>query len=436
MLGPGRTVIAFLSLFLGLVHGSLTVELSAGPQVARVELLVDGQKAAELGPPWIATIDLGPEIVPRELVAVALGRDGKRLGEARQWLNRARPQAEAGFVLERDRSGRVTHARLNWRCLSSPEPLEVSAFLDGRPLPAADPARIPIPPHAAEVSHLLLADLVFPGGIAATAVASFGGRQRDETERELTAFPIRVAGKAEPPKPDRLAGWFEASGRPVSVAAVERGPAEVLFVLAGRTRPDFERLRTEDSWPWPWPRPRPLDLPADSRYRFVSTSPEVQEQARGTSRLFRSTEEYVVGKAAFLRVASLAFLPESLEPPGIAESVAVSGLAATALERRRATVLVLGEGAADEGPVDAARARRYLARIRVPLHVWRLSAADVPAAGDWPEAVDASTIDGLGRAFEALRADLSSQRIVWLEGRFPPSAVSLTGKAAGVAEAR
>jgi hypothetical protein len=429
-------VIAFLSLFLGLVHGSLTVELSAGPEVARVELVLDGQKAAEVGPPWTATLDLGPEIVPRELVAVAFSREGKRLGEARQWLNRARPQAEAGFVLERDRSGRVTHARLHWRCLSSPEPLSVSVSFDGSALAVKDHSRIPIPPHAAEVSHLLLADLTFAGGIAATAVTSFGGRQRDEAERELTAFPVRVTGKAEPPNADRLTGWFEAAGQAVPVAAVEKGPGEVLFVLAGRARQDFDRLRTEDSWPWPWPRPRPLDLPSGTRYRFVSTSPNVLDRPQWTFRLFSSTEEFVASSTAFLRVASRAFLPESLAPPCVAESVAVSALAATALERRRAAVLVLGEGADDEGSLDAARVRRYLARIRVPLHVWRLSGGQVPAAGDWPEASDASTIDGMGRAFEALRSDLSTQRIVWLEGRLPPSAVSLTGKAKGLVEAR
>ena len=77
-------MITFLTILLGLVHGPVSVALSAGPEVARVELLVDGAKAAELRPPWEARLDLGSEIAPHELVAVAFGKDGKKLGEARQ----------------------------------------------------------------------------------------------------------------------------------------------------------------------------------------------------------------------------------------------------------------------------------------------------------------------------------------------------------------
>ena len=40
-------MIAFLTLLLGLVHGPVDVALSAAPEVARIELFVDG---AKLGP--------------------------------------------------------------------------------------------------------------------------------------------------------------------------------------------------------------------------------------------------------------------------------------------------------------------------------------------------------------------------------------------------
>ena len=96
----------------------------------------------------------------------------------------------------------------------------------------------------------------------------------------------------------------------------------------------------------------------------------------------------------------------------------------------------LGEGARDEGRYDADRVRRYLSRLRVPLHVWKTASGEVPAAADWPAAVDASTIGSMGRAFDALRKDLASQRIIWFEGRHAPSTISLTAKAKDVAEAR
>lgn len=436
MLDGRVAVITFLTILLGLVHGPVSVTLSAGPEVARVELLVDGAKAAELRPPWEARLDLGSEIAPHELVAVAYASDGRRLGETRQWINRARPQAEASFALERNRDGRAVAARLVWKCISAPEPKSVAVTLDGYPIAAKDLSRIEVPPHAASVSHVLTADLVFPGGITATAVAGFGGQRRDEAERELTPFPVRVPPKAELPKPFRLAGWFESGGTSLDVVAVESGPAEVHFVVAGAARSDLERLWRADMWPWPWPRSKPLDLPKEARYRFVATAPTVASDAGGITRLFSTSEEYTPVDGPFLRNGPSSLLREPASAPCIAESVAVSALETTVRERRRAIVLLLGEGARDEGRFEAARVRRYLSRLRVPLHVWKVSAGEIPAAADWPAAVEASTIDAMGLAFDALRKDLASQRIVWLEGRHAPSTISLTSKATGVAEAR
>lgn len=430
-------MIAFLTLLLGLVHGPVDVSLSASPEVARIELFVDGAKIAEVGPPWRARIDLGAELAPHELVAVALGRRGERLGEARQWINRARPQAEASFVLERDRDGRVVAARLVWRCLQRPRPSRVSVSFDGVPVVAEDLSRIPVPSHALSVSHVLLADLDFGAGIAAAAVASFGGRQRDESDRRMTAFPVRVSREDGLPKAGQLDGWFEAAGAPLAVAAVEEGPAEVLFVLAGNARGDLDRLWKKDVWPWPWPRSHPLSLPRKTRCDFVETRPAIVGDESGSSRLFPTFGVLPGDTGNFLRTAhDLPPPDEAKTRPSIAESVAVSALAATARERRRAVVLLLGESARDEGRIDAAHVRRYLARIRVPLHVWRISVGESPALADWPSAVDASTVEAMGLAFEALRADLASQRIVWLEGRHDPASLSLTGKAAGVAVAR
>ena len=117
-------MIAFITLFLGIATGVHTVELSASSAVARVELHVDGMKAADFGPPFAATIDLGPEIAPRELVAVAFDATGRRLGEARQQVNRATSDAEAGFALdERAFAAHLTLARRIREPLA-PEPME------------------------------------------------------------------------------------------------------------------------------------------------------------------------------------------------------------------------------------------------------------------------------------------------------------------------
>jgi hypothetical protein len=168
----------------------------------------------------------------------------------------------------------------------------------------------------------------------------------------------------------------------------------------------------------------------------MHTNPQVIVESRNITRVFPVSAMYTPEDGSFLRLARTAILNELPTPPQISDSVATSGLAATRRERRRAVVLLLGTEASDAGDLGAARARRYLARLRVPLHVWRLSPAESSVAGDWAGAVDASTIDGLAGAFEVLRDDLSTQRIVWVEGRLLPFAVEVTPKAAGILAAR
>lgn len=429
-------MIAFLTFFLGIVTGPHRVELSAGPGVVRIELYVDGNKAKDLASPWTTTLDLGNEIAPQELVAVAYDRDGKRTGEARQWINRATSEAEAGFALERDRSGRVVAARLVWHCPSAPNPTSVVVALDGQPIEAKDPGRIPIPPRFSGSSHVLTADLTFAGGITATAVTGFGGTRLGDTDRQLTAVPVRLPAGAQLPATEEMAGWFESGGKPLDVVAVEEGPPEVVFVLAGRVRKEFERLIPEDNWPWPWKRPQPLALSRDSRFRFMLTTPHVSDGSRVVTFAFPVSEECTPEKGRFLRLGRDTFLDDLPTSSRIADAVATSALTATRRERRRAVVLLLAADAADEGHLDAPRVCRYLERLRVPLFVWRVSLATPPAAPAWPGVVDASTVEKLGVAFQVLRDDLESQRIVWLAGRYVPAAVVVTPKAAGAVVAR
>lgn len=430
-------MIAFVTLFLGLVHGTIPLRLAAADRVAVVEVYLDDERVADVyGPPFEVVLDLGSEIVPRELVAVARAGDGQRLGEARQWINRPRPGAEASFLLERDRSGRTTSAQLLWRRISGAPLAAARVFFDGLPIDAPDLEHIVIPRHASEIAHFLLAEVDFVDGGSATAVASFGGVNRGKAERELTGLPVRVVGKAPAPPPGRLAGWLEAGGRPLAVAAVEEGPAEVGFVLAGNAQEDFARLDTDGRWPWPWPCPKPLELPPETRFRFTFTRPRTVTEAGEVVRLFPAAGEFTPKDGRLLYVGARAAFEPAPEAPAIAEAVAVSAVATAGRERRRAVVLVLGEGATEMGRLDAARVRRYLARLRVPLFVWRISDKDVPAAQDWPDVVDASTVPRLREAFHALRTELASQRIVWVEGRIEPSRVSLTSRATAFAEAR
>jgi hypothetical protein len=115
-------------------------------------------------------------------------------------------------------------------------------------------------------------------------------------------------------------------------------------------------------------------------------------------------------------------------PPRYADAVAVAGLQAAAGNRRRAVVYAVGAGA-DASLYEPAVVRRYLDTMRVPLHVWSLVGADHAAVTPWQDAVEVSDLSGLRRAVAALRRDLDTQKIVWIEGSWTPAEVRLTAAA-------
>jgi len=437
-------VIAFVTLFLGLFYGPAEIELSAAPGVARIELYVDGDLVSELTGPWVAKLDLGPEIVPRELVAVAKDAEGRRVGEVRQWINRPRPGAEASFVVEKGSSGTGRTARLHWHSVTGSRPKSIRVSFDGRPLDVPDPSRIPLPEHSAGTTYILVADVELEDGLAATAVASLGGEKLDEALEELTAVAIRIGRGARLPKDGRLEGWFRAGERPLRVAAVEEGPSEVVFVVAGEALDDLRRLMPESSRSQVAVAAADrIDLPRGTRYRLQGAIPKTVDSPTEVVHLFAASEDFTPSDGTFFRVVGRLAFTKRTEEPRVAEAVAVAGLSAAARGRRRAVVLLLGSGAVEEGLVEAPQTRRFLSRLGVPLHVWDVSrpsagtAPDLPppdvapadARPHWPEAASIADLSSLLSAFRGVEKELSSQRIVWLHGRLNPARVELTAAA-------
>jgi hypothetical protein len=142
--------------------------------------------------------------------------------------------------------------------------------------------------------------------------------------------------------------------------------------------------------------------------------------------------------------AGLAWLLTRVEHPEqrprevhLADAAAVAGLEATASGSRRAVVLVLGDETADASRHSPASIRRYLQAIRVPFSVWSLKSPRLqPLAKSWGEVEDVSSVERLEKAIERLKADLASQRVVWIQGRFLPQEIALAEKAEGIELAR
>ena len=230
--------VAFLSLFLGLTSGDQQVPLAVQGRVAEVQLLLDGEEVARLDtPPWIAPIDLGPQLVPHELVARALDPQGGEVARARQWINMPRPPAEAGILLERDEKGRAVAARVTWENVMGEEPQQVTVSFDGRPIAMDVLQRVRIPAHSADVVHVVTVELDFASGLQSRDDVAFGGGAGGEAQSELTAVPIRMTKKRKL-APASFQGVLRAGEKPLRVATAEEGSASLWIVRdESATRP-------------------------------------------------------------------------------------------------------------------------------------------------------------------------------------------------------
>jgi hypothetical protein len=441
------TSIAFTSLFLGLVLGTHPVGVAVEGPAAQVAFEVDGRPAGIAGKqPWSADLDLGKDLAPHELVARAFDSTGREVARAEQWLNVPRPPSEASLLLETNAEGRAVAARLTWQSLLGTPPRSIELTFDGRPLDARDPARIALPEYDPDSTHLLSAQVEFSPAVVSRAGIVLGGRSRTDVSSELTGVPVRVApGNALPPA-DSLEGWFRKGSAPVRAVAVERGPAFVLVVRdtdhsealsklgsGGHTvfergmrgslpvyDPDYGRFQTRfddaDRVRFLWPR--------------ASRAPGTQTPTE----LFDTSRDFP-GSFAGLHWL-LTHVSHPLQKVGdqrFADAVAIAGLHAYAGYTRRAVVLVLGRHSEDTSRYAPALVRAYLAKIHVPLYVWSLDSRSVDRiSAAWGHVDDTSTFAKLKTAFTAMRKDLDSQQMVWLEGRHLPQDIVLSERASGV----
>lgn len=443
-------VVGFASLFLGLVLGVHPIVLTVSSEVAAVELLLDGSPEALLAaPPWRTEIDFGPELVPHELVAVARDAEGNELGRAGQWINLARPPAEATVILEGGEAGRGVVARVGWESLAGAEPVAVRASFDGVPLTVSNPRVIPLPAFDPQQLHFLRAEFEFTANVSATAEVVFGGVYHQETRSDLTAVPVALDDGAALPEPADLQGWFESRGAPLSPVAVEEGPAEVVVVMdraaqaallrahggsygrlgRGGSRGGSRTVETGDAAE----RRLEMRLAEEQILRFLWPFSRAREGGHARYEMFPRSEDHPPSHGGVLFLLTAAHLPPyRAEDQRLADAVAVAGLSASARNRRRAVVLVLSDRPRDASSLDPTVVRRFLARLGVPLFVWSVGVPPEEVAAAWGEVARIDGRRGIEQVVEHLRRTLDRQRIVWLEGSHLPQAVTVTARARGV----
>ena len=455
--------IAFLTLFLGLIHGPAAVEISAGPEIAAVELLLDGRSVARLAePPWSAEVDLGADLLPHRLTARGLDARGGEAGRAEQWINLPRPAAEVQIVFEKAAPGKPRVARLAWQSVTNDRPTAIALTLDGVPLKldAENRATIPARPSAGS-TRVLSAALRFANGVEARRDVALGAEYGDEVATELTALPVRLRRGSRLPPPAQLQGWFTADGKPLRVSAVDAGPPRLMVVrepgAANRvvgwsaipqhryTLKRGSRLRYLGTTPRAFAdaaaaasaadSPGDLDgSPANLSASSGSSASAASSAASSvTFELFQGSQELDAGEYGLTWLLSRVVQDESGGRARTADAVAVAGLQAAGGSGPRAVLLFLAGGNAQDASRYAGPAvRRYLAALHVPLFVWSARPASEATKAAWGGVEDVSTPPGLDRAFQRLTEELEAQRIVHLEGRHLPQSIAVSPGALGV----
>jgi hypothetical protein len=207
-------VIAFQTLFLGLLFGATRVSVMVAPQVHTVQFVLDGEPAGTVaGAPWWRFVGLGPEPHPHLLEAVARDASDHEVGRARQWLNRPGPNTQVGILLDRGRDPRqAMTARVSWEDVKFGEPSRITATLDGTRLPVRHESAFSLPPVDPAQTHVLSVELEFPEHRRARADVAFGGDLAGEAETELTAVPVALAPGRALPSVAELQGCSPGTG--------------------------------------------------------------------------------------------------------------------------------------------------------------------------------------------------------------------------------
>ncbi|MCZ6726756.1 MAG: hypothetical protein O7A98_05310 [Acidobacteria bacterium] len=414
-----KGVVAFATLFLGLTVGPHRVELLVGRDVAAVEIRLDGRTIARLeGAPWEGDCDLGVELEPRSLEAIAYAADGTELGRTSQWLNIPRPPAQAEILFDTDpATGRVV-ARLRSTSITSESPEQVTVFFDGVELPADDPQRIALPAHDPQQLHYLRVDLEFAKGLVSTVERTFGGSFVDEVAAELTAVPLQLAPDANELSPGAI-GWLHARGEQLAVVDVVTGPADIILIRDQSAQPDIDLMVKRRFGDY-----RVVaSLKRGYSLQFLRPVAEISQRADTHLRLFRPSPLLTPHDGGVFWLLTAIRAPKV--PPRmqrLSDAVAVAALAASSAGHRRAVVLLLGPDPADFSQFTPDGVRHYLETMRVPLVVWSTTGArDTP----WGVAADASSMHKLERQTRRLVKSLERQRIAWVRGVYLPPEITL-----------
>jgi len=434
-------MVTFISLFLWLTTGVHLVQVSAGPSVVSVEIVLDGNSVGvATAPRWTVGCDFGEKPRPHELVAVAYDKDGIETGRARQLVNLPRAEAEVEIILEGANPDAPEQLRVVTESSERLEPVAVSVIFDGQALLSSGDGRFPLPEHDRGQLHIISAEAHFPGGISARSDVTFGGTYGSRVATELTAVPV-ILERRDRLDAAQLQGLFRVRGKPVQVAAVEQPGARVYLVRDHGAWPSIRRTgytidrRLKLGRSEVHSRNKAIEMttasveltPEQNRYYLIVPNPA---RTRGLA-LFPLIGPFEIKRRWMPWLATHISSPEAgLPGQRVGEAVAVAAVRAAGGGAPRAVVVVLSGNPVDDSHYQPPAVREYLRALRVPLVVW--STTGDQAAGAWGEAAEISDLGSLQNASKNLLKELEQQWIVWVEGRHLPSDIELAPEVQGI----
>lgn len=424
----------FVTVFLGLVVGSTTVEFQPPADTARLEVLLDGEQVAEISAaPWSVEVDLGARLRPHRLEAVALDSEGEVLARDQQWVNVPTGPARAGVDLLEGPRGLGLHLR--WAHVLGYEPSQVRLTVDGSPVAVDEPAWVDLPPAESDL-RLVRLEVEFPDFSVASADVVLRGGEMIHEDVELTAVPIDERNEDEIGKP--LTG-VRVDGAHPELLALERGPAQIVMVVDPAVMEEFGRrldeaalerrenragqgiefteevtvLEDEDWVKFVWP---------------VAVRSHPTSEGRGIFDYSRDLTR-VDGSLVEILRRTTPPMPMARSEVRLADSVAVAGLLAAARSRRRAVILVTEADPETERSVVSRftprQVQEFLDDLRVPLLVWTTGNE---SNTQWGRARALSSPRMTERAIDELRKIVDRQRIAWIGGLHLPQEVQVSAR--------
>ncbi len=434
-------MIKFITLVLSLHVGILPVDIAVNAPVARLEMHLDGAKVGErTAPPWRFRVDLGRDLVPHRLEAVAFDERGKEIERISQWVNYARRSREASLLLEPSTDGKPRSGKVIWATTDQRAPIALEVRLDNQPLSVQSDGRFELPSYDLSIPHHLQAELLFSNQQSIQAEAVFGGLGGETLTTALTAIPVVLEGAKLPPI-EELEQWLQVAGEPAKIfsrdhllsdrsTAPTSNPAggdgygsSIIIVRDTHIDRDLKRLLRQKRQSLFAKGGRILN--PEDRVEFILTS-SLPQDPRGVHRPQPVTSDF---NELGLWNLFIQDYPQLTMPrqQNIWWSLALAGKRAVDLRQRRVIILLLSKKPVSLPGLSFEQAQGYLRSLRVPLLVWAPEEKTLSQLGTSPDRPYLGA-PGMLQLFEDVQDLLEHQKILWIEGDHLPNEITLSAE--------